>query len=93
MKTINPAQSGGRYDPSSSHSVTELGDYLQLGVRNHNIQENDALVVKDLRGGVSNANPNERLYVNGNLRTNRFLTTSSQKWKTNFQTMREPWRS
>jgi hypothetical protein len=60
-------------------------NYLQLGVRNGNVQENDALVVKDRRVGVGTANPTQRLHVNGNVRANRFLTSSSERWKTNIQ--------
>jgi hypothetical protein len=52
-------------------------DYLQLGVRNDDVQENDALVLKDRRVGVGTANPTERLHVNGNVRANQFLTASS----------------
>jgi hypothetical protein len=62
-------------------------NYLQLGVRNGNIQENDALVVKDRSVGVGTASPTERLHVNGNVRANQFLTASSQRWKTNIQTI------
>jgi hypothetical protein len=62
-------------------------NYLQLGVRNGNIQENDALVVKDRRVGVGTANPTQRLDVNGHVRANRFLTSSSERWKTNIQTL------
>jgi hypothetical protein len=62
-------------------------NYLQLGVRNGNIQENDALVVKDRRVGMGTATPTQRLDVNGNVRANQFLTSSSQRWKTNIQTL------
>ena len=60
-------------------------NYLQLGVKNGNIQENDALVVKDRRVGVGIATPTQRLHVNGNVQANQFLTSSSQRWKTNIQ--------
>jgi hypothetical protein len=60
---------------------------LQLGVRNGNLQENDALVIKDDRVGVGTATPAQRLHVNGNVQANQFLTPSSLKWKTNVQTL------
>jgi hypothetical protein len=62
-------------------------NYLQLGVKNGNIQENDALVIKDRRVGVGTASPTERLHVNGNVRANQFLTPSSIPLKTNIQTI------
>jgi hypothetical protein len=51
-------------------------NYLQLGVKNGSIQENDALVIKDRRVGVGTATPTERLHVNGKVRANQFLTPS-----------------
>jgi Chaperone of endosialidase len=63
------------------------GNYLQLGVRNGDIQEQNALVVKDRRVGIGTSNPTQRLHVNGNVRANQFLTNSSQRWKTNIQTI------
>jgi hypothetical protein len=36
---------------------------------------------------VGTASPRERLHVNGNVRANQFLTASSQRWKTNIQTI------
>jgi hypothetical protein len=44
-------------------------------------------VVKDRRVGVGTATPTQRLDVNGNVRANRFLTSSSERWKTNIQTI------
>jgi hypothetical protein len=37
--------------------------------------------------GIGTNRPTERLHVNGNVRANRFLTSSSQRWKTNIQTI------
>jgi hypothetical protein len=62
-------------------------NYLQLGVKNGNIQENDALVIKDRTVGVGTATPTERLHVNGNVLADDFLTASSLRWKTNIQTI------
>jgi hypothetical protein len=62
-------------------------NYLQFGVKNGNIQENDALVIKDRTVGVGTANPSERLHVNGNVLADDFLTASSLRWKTNIQTI------
>jgi hypothetical protein len=62
-------------------------DYLQLGVRNGSVQENDAVVVKNNRVGIGTANPAQRLHVNGNVLANNVSVPSCMKLKTDIKTL------